>query len=123
MERKKRKRQSKQQLTYLSGYRILWCLVMFDLPTDTRKQRKAATDFREFLLNEGFERSQFSVYARFVHGKAGFDTKVRRIRANMPDVGDVQILQFTDKQYEKMIHFSNHGRVISKKNPGQLALF
>ena len=37
----------------LSGYRIMWILVMFDLPTDTKPQRKAATDFRNFLLDEG----------------------------------------------------------------------
>lgn len=47
----------------------MWMLVMFDLPTDTKPQRKAATAFRNFLLDEGFERSQFSVYARFVNGK------------------------------------------------------
>ena len=96
---------------------------MFDLPTDTKKQRKAATEFREFLLKEGFERSQFSVYARFVDGKVGFQTRVRRIEANAPDIGEIQILQFTDKQYENIIHISNHGRATPKKNRGQLVLF
>ena len=55
--------------TFLSGYRIMWIIVMFDLPTDTKSQRKAAGGFRNFLLDEGFERSQFSVYARFINGK------------------------------------------------------
>ena len=40
----------------------MWILVMFDLPTDTKPQQKAAGHFRNFLLDEGFERSQFSVY-------------------------------------------------------------
>lgn len=108
---------------FLSGYRILWCLVMFDLPTDTKPQRKSATKFREFLLDQGFERSQFSVYARFVNGKEGFQAHVRRIERNLPEWGDIQVLQFTDKQYENMHHFSDQGRKAKKKSPDQLVLF
>ena len=96
---------------------------MFDLPTDSRLQRKAASKFREFLLDQGFERSQFSVYARFVNGKEGFETHVKRIERNLPDWGDIQVLQFTDKQYENMFHYSNQGRQKPKKNPQQLMLF
>ena len=110
-------------VTYLSGYRILWCLVMFDLPTDTKAQRKAATKFREFLLDEGFERSQFSVYARFVNGREGYEARVRRIEYNLPAWGDVQILQFTDKQYENIHHYSDQGKREAKKNPNQLVMF
>ena len=110
-------------LTYLSGYRILWCLVMFDLPTDSKSQRKAANKFRVFLLNQGFERAQFSIYARFVNGKEGFESKIRCIERNLPNWGDIQILQFTDKQYENIRHYSNQGKRIPKKNPSQLVLF
>ncbi len=114
---------SKHDISFLSGYRILWIMVMFDLPTDTKLQQKAANKFREFLLDEGFERSQFSVYARFVNGKEGFDTRVRRIERNIPESGNIQILQFTDKQYEMILHYSDQGRRTRKKNPNQLALF
>ncbi|WP_417271111.1 CRISPR-associated endonuclease Cas2 [Celeribacter sp.] len=111
------------QPTHLSGYRILWILVMFDLPTDTKLQRKAATDFRNFLLDEGFERSQFSVYARFVNGKEAFQTRVNRIERHLPEKGDIQILNFTDRQYRDIVHFADQGRLCAKKNPKQLALF
>lgn len=110
-------------VTYLSGYRLLWIFVMFDLPTDTKRQRKAAGAFRNFLLDEGFERSQFSVYARFVNGKEAFDARVRRIKRKLPSQGEVQILQFTDRQYENVIRFSNQGRLAPNKNPEQLVLF
>lgn len=109
-------------ITFLSGYRILWILVMFDLPTDTQRQRKEATDFRNFLLDEGFERSQFSVYARFVNGKEAFQTRVNRIERNLPDSGDIQILNFTDRQYRDIVHFSDQGRMAPRENPGQLVL-
>ncbi|MBU3032361.1 CRISPR-associated endonuclease Cas2 [Paracoccus sp. XHP0099] len=101
----------------------MWILVMFDLPTDTKQQRKAATGFRDFLLDEGFERSQFSVYARFVNGKEAFATRVGRIERHLPDAGDVQILNFTDRQYRDIIHFSDQGRKSARENPQQLVMF
>lgn len=110
-------------LSYISGYRIMWMLVMFDLPTDTKAQRKAATDFRHFLLDQGFERSQFSVYARFVNGKEGFETRLRRIDRMLPAWGDVQVLQMTDKQYQNIVRFSDQGRRGRRKNHEQLVLF
>lgn len=109
--------------TQLSGYRLMWILVMFDLPTDTKQQRKAASGFRDFLLDEGFERSQFSVYARFVNGKEAFATRVGRIERHLPNSGDVQILNFTDRQYRDIIHFSDQGRRAARENPQQLVMF
>lgn len=109
--------------TFLSGYRLMWILVMFDLPTDTKPQRKAAVEFRNFLLDEGFERSQFSIYARFINGKEAFETRVRRIERALPDHGDVQILGMTDRQYRDIVHFSDQGRRSARHNPSQLVLF
>ena len=96
---------------------------MFDLPVDTRPNRKAATDFRNFLLDEGFEMSQFSVYARFFSGKEQFETIADRISGNLPPEGDVHLLGFTDKQYENIVRFSSQKRLRTRKNPSQLALF
>lgn len=101
----------------------MWILVMFDLPTDTKQQRKHASAFRDFLLDEGFERSQFSVYARFVNGKEAYATRVNRIERHLPDSGDVQILNFTDRQYRDIIHFSDQGRRKARENPQQLVMF
>lgn len=101
----------------------MWILVMFDLPTDTKKQRKDAGHFRNFLLDEGFERSQFSVYARFVNGKEAFATRVNRIERHLPPSGDIQILNFTDRQYRDIIHFSDQGRQKARENPKQLVMF
>lgn len=109
--------------TFLSGYRLMWILVMFDLPTDTKPQRKAAGDFRNFLLDEGFERSQFSIYARFINGKEALETRVRRIERALPANGDVQILTLTDRQYRDIVHFSDQGRRSARENPSQLVLF
>jgi CRISPR-associated protein Cas2 len=53
----------------LTGYRLMWIMVIFDLPVGTKVKRRAATNFRNFLLDEGFGMSQFSVYMRFCGGK------------------------------------------------------
>lgn len=109
--------------TQLSGYRLMWIFVMFDLPVDSRANARAATKFRQFLLDEGFEKSQFSVYARFCNGKEQYEAYLRRIGAALPDRGDVHVLTFTDKQYENIIRFSGQRRRKQQKNPDQLALF
>lgn len=101
----------------------MWIFVMFDLPVTTREQARAATKFRNFLLDEGFEKSQFSVYARFCNGKEQFETYMRRVESNLPDRGDVHILSFTDRQYENIVRFSGQRRGRKRKNPDQLALF
>lgn len=96
---------------------------MFDLPVDTKSARKAATRFREQLLDMGFEMCQFSVYARFCNGREQFDSYARKIEAGLPKAGDVHILHFTDRQYENIIRFSGRRRAASREKPGQLALF
>ena len=47
-----------------SEYRIMWVLVLFDLPTDTKKDKKAYADFRKNLQKDGFTMFQFSIYVR-----------------------------------------------------------
>ena len=114
---------SKANLTYLSGYRLMWIFVMFDLPVGTKQQMRQATKFREFLLDEGFEMSQFSVYARFCNGQDSFATHLRRIEGNLPEKGDIHVLTFTDRQYENIVRFSSQRRKRPRKNPDQLAMF
>lgn len=108
---------------HFSSYQLMWILVMFDLPVGSRVESKAATRFREFLLEEGFEMAQFSIYTRFCKGKEQYETYVRHIGSNLPDKGDIHILGFTDKQYENIIRFSGQSRKRIRKNPSQLALF
>ena len=37
-----------------SEYRVMWVLVLFDLPTETKKEKKAYVDFRKNLQRDGF---------------------------------------------------------------------
>lgn len=107
----------------LTGYRIVWMGVFFDLPVVTKKERKAATKFRQFLLDQGFEMSQYSVYLRFCAGKEQAEVYTKRIGEKVPSSGKVHILCFTDKQYERMVCFDGRKRERGKRNPAQFTLF
>lgn len=107
----------------LSGYRITWIQVMFDLLVGTKKERKRATAFRNFLLDLGFEMSQFSVYFRYTASREKAESITRKIEQGMPEAGKVHILYFTDKQYETAISFHGLRRQPKWKNPDQFQLF
>ena len=107
----------------LSGYRMMWMLVMFDLPVQTKRNRKDASAFRKMLLDQGFEMCQFSVYLRFCAGKEQVTAYTRRVRDALPRYGNVQILMFTDKQYENIVSFDGRIRRARNENPAQFTLF
>lgn len=107
----------------LSGYRIMWIMVMFDLPVVKSAERKAATGFRNFLLDMGFEMTQFSVYMRFCTSQAQLETYCGRVEDALPEGGKVNILSFTDKQYERIISFQGKSRQKAKKTPDLFNLF
>jgi len=107
----------------LSGYRIMWMMVLFDLPTLTKRERKAAATFRKFLLDQGFEMSQLSVYMRHCVGKEQSESLTRRIEKAAPDTGKIHIVFITDKQYETILCFDGRARLPSRKNPEQYVLF
>jgi len=101
----------------------MWVVVMFDLPVVEKAERKAATDFRNALLDMGFEMSQYSVYMRFCSSQSQVDTCCLQVERNLPKGGKVNILQFTDKQYERIITFRGNAKQACKKSPDQYDLF
>ena len=102
---------------------MMWLYVMFDLPVGTKAERKAATKFRNFLLDEGFEMAQFSVYLRFAESKEAAETHISHIGEARPDKGKVHIVTITDKQYGNARIFAGRNRERRPENPNQLALF
>ena len=108
---------------YLNGRKLMWMMVMFDLPTETRAERKSASKFRKFLLDEGFEMVQFSVYVQFTGTFEASQKFVNSIKKNNPQYGDVNILFFTDKQFSNIIHIKNRVDKSLKEEPPQFELF
>ena len=107
----------------ISGYRLMWMMVMFDLPVVEADDRRAAAKFRKFLENEGFLMSQFSVYAKYCGVREKTTSIRKKIERNIPDKGKVSIILFTDKQFGDIIHLYNREKKKSKTSPDQLMLF
>ena len=106
-----------------SEYRIMWVLVFFDLPTETKKERKAAALFRKNLQRDGFTMFQFSIYVRHCASQQNADVHVKRVKSFLPELGKVGLLCITDKQFSSIELF--YGKKIQAPNaPGQqLELF
>ena len=85
-----------------SEYRIMWVLVLFDLPTETKKERKAAADFRKKIMGDGFTMFQFSIYLRHCPSRENADVHIKRVKSFLPELGQVGILCITDKQFGEM---------------------
>lgn len=78
-----------------------WLLVMFDLPVLTKKQRKAATDFRLSLLDDGYMMVQFSIYARACTDMERIDKHKARLKSFAPEAGNIRLLFLTDRQWSQ----------------------
>ena len=61
----------------------MWCLVMFDLPVKTKRQRHAATVFRNMLLDMGYGMVQYSVYVRYTPTQSGNRATVKMIKGRI----------------------------------------
>lgn len=107
----------------LSGMRAMWVLVMFDLPVLSKRQRKAAATFRKNLIQDGFDRVQFSVYSRPCPSDENATVHIARVKAFMPPDGQVRILRFTDKQYARMECYLSRTSVKPESRPEQIQLF
>ena len=77
-------------------------IVFFDLPVQTKVQRRAATRFRQSLLKDGYYMLQYSVYVRICNGIDAIEKHRARLRDMVPDDGSVRALVVTEKQYESI---------------------
>lgn len=82
-----------------SEYRVMWILVLFDLPTETKKDKKAYATFRKNLIRDGFNMFQFSIYVRHCASQENAEVHIKRVKSFLPDYGHVGIICITDKQF------------------------
>ncbi len=110
-------------MSRFSQYRIMWVLVMFDLPTDTTEDRKIASEFRKKLQKDGFKMLQFSIYVRHSFSLENAQVHIERVKKWLPERGEVSIMRITDKQFG-MIEFFHGARKEKPLQPSkQLTLF
>ena len=107
----------------INAYRIMWILVMYDLPMITKKEKQQYTEFRKSMLNSGFARFQFSMYLRHCSSREHADMHVDRVKKILPPQGHIGIMTITDKQFGMMEIFRSQAAIAGPGSGTQLALF
>jgi CRISPR-associated protein Cas2 len=101
----------------------MWVLVLFDLPTETKKERKQYDEFRKKLVKDGFTKFKFSNYLRHCPSRENAEVHIKRVKASLPPAGQVGIICVTDKQFGQMEIFSGKKKIEEQDTPQQLELF
>lgn len=102
-----------------------WLVVAFDLPVLTAKQRKEANGFRKFLIDDGFQMIQFSLYVRPCVSFARQQTHLDRVKQGIPPEGKVRAFYVTRAQWERafVIYGSPAKEVPPEDMPEQIQLW
>lgn len=104
-------------------YRIMWVLVFFDLPTQTKKDTRNYRKFVKQLEEDGFTRFQWSIFMRHCPSMENAQVHIKRTKKNLPPKGHVCILHLTDKQFGMMEVFLSQQKEELPDTHQQLELF
>ena len=111
------------KISRFNQYKIMWTLVLFDLPTETKRQRKESARFRKALIADGFSMFQYSIYTRHSPSRENSDVHVQRTVRSLPEDGRVCIIRLTDRQFSDIMVFDNCGKIDPPAESFQLELF
>lgn len=74
-------------------------IIMFDLPSTTKKELKAYRKWHKFLVRNGFVMMTESVYSRLLLNKSISESERNLVKHNLPSQGVVQLLEITERQF------------------------
>jgi CRISPR-associated protein Cas2 len=111
------------KLERLNQYRVMWVFVFFDLPTETKKERRAYSRFRKMLIQDGFTMLQYSIYIRHCNSRENANVHIKRVKISLPESGEVILFTLTDKQFGMLEIFRSSEEVDKPDTPQQLELF
>lgn len=106
-----------------NAYRIMWVMVLYDLPTETKAMQKAAQLFRKRLEDDGFSLFQFSIYIRHCPSRENAEVHIKRVKSWLPKYGKVAIINITDKQFGDIELFHSQAKEEFPPTYQQLELF
>ena len=69
----------------INEYRVMWILVLYDLPTETKKDRQVAAKFRKNIMADGFTMFQFSIYVRHCASMDNAQVHIKRVQSLFDD--------------------------------------
>ncbi len=107
----------------VSSYQLMWILIMFDLPTETKLQRKRYSEFRKSLIQDGFTMFQFSIYVRNCASRENTKVHIDRIKNLLPEEGKICIITITERQFNEILLFEGMKKTPPLPDAIQLELF
>ena len=78
-------------------------LVLFDIPSVSKNEKRSYVRFRKALIEDGYVMMQYSIYMRFCRNLKDAQKHIVRVQAIAPKDGNIRILSVTEHQYENMI--------------------
>ncbi len=88
------------------GGRFMRVLLFFDLPTESKKDKREYRKFIKFLTGEGYLRLQYSVYSKLCINNDSAQTEIKRVKLSSPDTGDIRLMAITENQFQKIININ-----------------
>lgn len=80
-------------------YKFMRMILFFDLPMKTKQEIKTYAKFRKFLIKNGFNMLQFSVYSKIFNNVDSANKYMKVLKKNIPTQGQIRIMIITEKQY------------------------
>ena len=78
-------------------------LLSFDLPRDTKAERKQASEYRKRLVELGFSMKQYSLYEREVQSNTTRNRLIEILKKEIPDSGLITLYLLPDEVNNKQI--------------------
>lgn len=85
------------------SYKIMRLMVLFDMPVQTDDQKREYRHFRDFIMDDGFNMLQYSIYVRYCTNDSDATKHIERITKKKPKYGNVRIIKVTENQFASMI--------------------
>lgn len=83
-------------------YNFVRLLLFYDLPMTSKKERRIYTQFRKYLIENGYLMMQFSVYCKIFANREAAVNHVVVLKKAVPKEGQIRIMLVTEKQYSKI---------------------
>ena len=83
-------------------YDFVRLLLFFDLPMNTKTEKRVYAKFRKYLIQQGYLMIQYSVYCKIFANRDAAIHHISLLRRNIPSQGQIRIMLVTEKQYSKM---------------------
>jgi CRISPR-associated protein Cas2 len=84
------------------SYDFMRVLLFFDLPMVTKKEKRIYTNFRKYLIQNGYVMMQFSVYGKIFNNRDAANNHIKMLKRNVPDQGQIRIMMVTETQYARI---------------------